>query len=104
MLVQHSWAQAACISASVAQRKWKIKLFSDSKTETGDANLTQRESDNNRLLSRLGYMVNLMHELSQSTVPVGSSMDNVIKVATRLYGALSLVTKYVSKIKVHTVS
>ena len=48
------------------------------------------------LITRLGHMINAFHELSQSVLPVGSSIDTTIKVLTRLYGTLGLITKYVS--------
>ena len=58
--------------------------------------LTQREGQEKTLVIRMGHMINAFHELSQSAVPVGTCIDSVIKGVTRLYGALTLITKYVS--------
>ena len=57
---------------------------------------TQRETQGKTLIIRMGHMVNSFHELSQSVLPVGTCIDTVIKVLTRLYGTLGQITKYVS--------
>ena len=61
-----------------------------------DSQGTQQEEKEKSAITRLGHMINSMHELVQSATPAGVCAENVVKTLTHLYGALSLVTKYVS--------
>ena len=57
---------------------------------------TQQEGEERGVANRLGVLINAFHELVQSAIPVGPPMDAMVKELTRLYGALSLLAKFVS--------
>ncbi len=50
------------------------------------------------MCTRLGHTVNTLHELVQTALPVGPSVDNLLRVVTRVYGTLAMLVKYVSEI------
>ncbi|XP_077992604.1 Fanconi anemia group I protein-like [Glandiceps talaboti] len=55
---------------------------------------TQRDTLDKAVCTRLGTMVTAFHELVQSAVPVGMSIDSLLKTLTRMYGTLALLAKY----------
>ena len=57
---------------------------------------TQAEDEEKAVCSRLGTLVNVFQEIIQSAIPAGACIDGVLKVVTRLFNALTLLTKYVS--------
>ena len=46
--------------------------------------------------TRLGLLVNGLHEIVQSVIPSGQCTETLLKVLTRLYGTLTMLVKYVS--------
>jgi len=62
-----------------------------------DDGSTQMEDEEKAVCNRLGTIVNVFHEIIQSAVPAGACIDTTLKVVTRLYNALTLLSKYVSQ-------
>ena len=58
--------------------------------------LTQAETQEKNVCTRLGQMINGFHEIIQSAIPVGPCMDAIFKTLTQLYGSLTLLVKFVS--------
>ena len=48
------------------------------------------------ICTRLGLLVNCLHEIVQSVIPSGQCTETLLKVLTRLYGTLTMLVKYVS--------
>jgi Fanconi anemia group I protein len=63
--------------------------------DEADLDLTQKEGHERSICTRLGVVVTAFHELLQSAIPVGACMENMVKQATRLYGTLTALVKYV---------
>ncbi|XP_070540770.1 Fanconi anemia group I protein-like [Ptychodera flava] len=55
---------------------------------------TQRETLDKAVCTRLGTLVTVFHELVQSALPAGLSVDSLLKTLTRMYSTLALLTKY----------
>ncbi|KAK2176099.1 hypothetical protein NP493_683g02030 [Ridgeia piscesae] len=85
------------IDRELDDTEWSVnRLRMDTLTVVNgnDSQGTQQEEKEKSAITRLGHMINSMHELVQSATPAGVCAENVVKTLTHLYGALSLVTKY----------
>lgn len=63
---------------------------------------TQAERHEKSVCVRLGSLVTVFHELTQSAIPIGPCVDSILKQVTRLYKAMSAFTKFVSLCLCHT--
>ncbi|KAI0209686.1 Fanconi anemia group I protein [Lamellibrachia satsuma] len=85
------------IDRELDDTEWAInRLRMDTLTvvDGNDSPGTQQEEKEKSAITRLGHMINCMHELVQSATPAGACAENVVKTLTRLYSSLSLATKY----------
>ena len=60
------------------------------------AELTQCESAEKCVYSRIGHVINTFHELLQTALPVGGCIDALMRVVYRLYLLLTTLVKWVS--------
>jgi hypothetical protein len=73
-----------------------LELIVSRFTDEENPPLTQLESQEKSLALHLGHIINGFHEIVQTILPIGASVENTVKQLTRLYNALVLFTKYVS--------
>lgn len=75
--------------------EWAINRLKDYRDgqKLGD-DLTQREDSEKMICVRLGIMINAFHELVQSSIPVGVCIEALFKQVTKLYGTLTLLTRF----------
>jgi len=59
--------------------------------------LTQKESAEKCVYNRIGHIINAFHELLQTALPVGPSVDAMMRVVYRLYLLLTTLVKWVCK-------
>jgi len=60
------------------------------------AELTQRESAEKCVYSRIGHVINTFHELLQTALPVGPCVDAMMRIVYRVYLLLTSLVKWVS--------
>ncbi|XP_077868470.1 Fanconi anemia group I protein homolog [Saccoglossus kowalevskii] len=80
----------------IDEAEWVLGVMKNEaiSSNLGSPGCTQKESLEKAVCTRLGILVTSFHELVQSALPVGMAVDTVIKMVTRLYGTLSILTKY----------
>ena len=58
---------------------------------------TQREDWDKSVCTKCGSLINCLHELVQSALPLGACQEGLMKVVTRLYNLLAALAKMVLK-------
>ncbi|ELU05346.1 hypothetical protein CAPTEDRAFT_103113, partial [Capitella teleta] len=88
----------AHVDRQLDHAEWVIDRLKASSTltdkEEDEPSLTQVESQEKSLALHLGHLINGFHEMVQTALPIGSSVENMIKALARLYNVLVAFTKY----------
>ncbi|XP_052773916.1 Fanconi anemia group I protein-like [Mya arenaria] len=94
LVVQQSDQELDDIDWVISRTRAEHQVAVTGQTGGESPQLTQREGHEKSICTRLGMLVNTLHELVQTSLPVGTCTEHLLKLLVRIYTTLTSLVKY----------